>query len=44
VLEIRFNAPLERFRTVRVELLDGIASIDGLTLGAWTLTFSVGGR
>ena len=44
VLEIRFSAPLERFRTVRVELLDGTASIDGLTLGAWTLTFSVGGR
>jgi hypothetical protein len=44
VLEIRFSAPIERFRTVRVELLDGVASIDGLTLGAWMLNFSIGGR
>jgi hypothetical protein len=42
VLEIRFAAPLERFRTVRVELLEGIVAADGLPLAPWTLTFTVG--
>lgn len=44
VLEIQFRAPLERFRTVRVDLADGITSSSGLSLGAWSLTFSIGGR
>ena len=43
VLELRFAEPLERFRTVKVELLDGIAGTDGQALKPWTLTFSVGG-
>ncbi len=42
VLEIRFARPLERFRTVRVELAEGIRSNDGLPLAPWTLTFTVG--
>lgn len=44
VLEITFGAPLERFRTVRVELLEGIESLDGVPLAPWTLIFSVGAR
>ena len=43
VLELRFAKPLERFRTVKVALLDGIMGTDGQTLTPWTLTFSVGG-
>jgi hypothetical protein len=43
VVEIAFARPLERFRTIRVELLDGITGTDGAPLKAWTLTFSVGG-
>ena len=43
VLEIRFTKPLERFRTVRVELLEGILGTDGQALKPWTLTFSLGG-
>jgi Bacterial Ig-like domain len=43
VLELKFPKPLERFRTVKVELLDGITGTDGQALKPWTLTFSVGG-
>ena len=43
VLEVMFVEPLEPFRTVRVELLDGILSVDGQPLAPWTLTYSVGG-
>jgi hypothetical protein len=43
VLELRFSKPLERFRTVTVELLDGIIGTDGQSLKPWKLTFSVGG-
>ena len=43
VLEIRFTEPLERFRTVEVELLDGITTTDGALLPPWTLTFALGG-
>jgi hypothetical protein len=42
-LEIGLVRPLERFRTVKVELLEGITGTDGAPLGAWTLTFTVGG-
>jgi len=41
-LEIKFTAPLERFQTVKVELLEGITSTTGEPLQPWTLTFSVG--
>jgi hypothetical protein len=37
------TTPLERFRPVRVELLEGIAGADGSTLDAWELQFTTGG-
>jgi hypothetical protein len=43
VLEIRFTKPLERFRTVKVELLEGIVGTDAQVLKPWTLMFSLGG-
>lgn len=43
-LEIRFATPLEAFRTVHVELLDGIRTFDGAPVRLWTLTFSVAGN
>ena len=43
VLEIRFDAALEPFRSIDVRLLDGITSSDGAPLPAWTLSFFVGG-
>jgi hypothetical protein len=43
VLELRFAKPLERFRTVTVDLLEGILGTDGQALKPWTLTFSLGG-
>jgi hypothetical protein len=43
-LEIKPAAPLDRFRTVKVELLDGIVSnIDNMPLAPWSMTFSTGG-
>jgi hypothetical protein len=42
-IEIKFTKPLEAFRTVRVELLDGVKAFDGGPLPPWMLTFSVGG-
>ena len=43
VLELKFTKPLERFRTVNIELPEGILGTDGQPLKAWTLTFSIGG-
>jgi hypothetical protein len=43
VLEIRFANPLERFRTVQVELIEGIVGRDRQGLKPWTLTFASGG-
>jgi hypothetical protein len=42
-VELVFVKPLERFRTVRVELLEGIEAFDGAPVKPWALTFSVGG-
>jgi hypothetical protein len=43
-LEIRLSGPLDRFRRVKVDLLDGIASnIDNQPLAPYTLTFTTGG-
>ena len=42
VLEIRFEHELERFRSVVVELLDGVTANDGTPLPPWTLSFFVG--
>jgi hypothetical protein len=43
VLEIRFTKPLERFRTVRIELLEGILGTDQQPLVPWNLSFTTGG-
>jgi hypothetical protein len=42
-LEIKFAQPLERFQTVKVELIEGITATDGQPLAPWTLTFTTGG-
>ena len=44
VLEVRFPTPLERFRTVRIELLEGILGADRQPLRPWNLTFQTGGN
>jgi len=43
VLELKFTKPLERFRTLKIDLLEGILGTDGQPLKAWTLSFSLGG-
>ena len=43
VMELKFTKPLERFRTVTVDLLEGILGTDQQALKPWTLTFEVGG-
>src|SRR5439155_2027687 len=43
VVELRFAKPLERFRTVKVDLLEGVLGTDGQPLKPWTLTFTLGG-
>ena len=43
VLELKFTKPLERFRTLKVELLEGILGTDGQPLKPWTLSFTLGG-
>ena len=43
VLEIKFQAPLERFRPVHVQLLDGILGTDQQKLAPWKLDFQTGG-
>ncbi len=42
-IEINLTSPPERFRTIRVELLEGIRTFDGAPVTPWALTFSVGG-
>ena len=42
-IEIVPSAPLERFREVTVELLDGVRSKRGGRLAPWRLTFNTGG-
>ena len=43
VLEIKFAKPLERFRTVKIDLLEGILGTDQQPVKPWTLSFAVGG-
>ena len=43
VVEIKFARPLERFRTVRVELSADIHGTDGQALKPYTFSFAVGG-
>ena len=40
VLEIRLDVELERFRSVQVDLLEGITASDGEPLAAWSLSRS----
>ena len=42
-LEIRPNEPLERFRVVKLEILEGVKGTDGGPMKAFTLTFTTGG-
>ena len=42
-IEIRFARPLQSFRTVRIELLEGVRTFDGAPVQPWALTFSAGG-
>lgn len=43
MLEISFDEPLDRFRSVKVELLGGVRGSDEQPLVPWTLTFETGG-
>ena len=43
VLEIRFTQPLERFRTVTIELLEGVLGSDKQPLAPWKITFLTDG-
>ena len=38
----RFAKPLEPFRTVKVELVEGVKTFDGAPITPWSMTFSVG--
>jgi hypothetical protein len=40
---LKFARPLERFRTLKVELEEGILGTDQQPLKPWTLTFVLGG-
>ena len=42
VLEIRLDVELERFRSVQVDLLEGITASDGEPLPPWSLSFFTG--
>jgi hypothetical protein len=39
---MRLSKPLEPFRTVKVELVDGVKTFDGGPIKPWSVTFSVG--
>ena len=41
-VELKFSKPLERFQTVKVELLEGITALGGDPLQPWSLTFTTG--
>jgi hypothetical protein len=43
-LQVAFAAPLEPYRTVTVELLDGALAFDGAPVKPWTVTFTTGNR
>jgi len=42
-VQLTFPKPLEAFRTVKVELLDGIKGFDGAPFKPWMVTFSISG-
>jgi len=39
---LRMSKPLEAFRTIKLELLDGVKTFDGAPIKPWSVTFSVG--
>lgn len=41
-IQIKMKEPFQPFRTVRIDLLDGVKGFDGAPLTPWTMTFSVG--
>ena len=43
VLELKFTKPLERFRTIHIELGEGILGTDKQPLKPWVLSFDLGG-
>jgi hypothetical protein len=43
-ITVTFAAPLESYKTVKVELLDGIRGFDDGPFKPWSVTFSVGGQ
>jgi hypothetical protein len=43
-LEIKFAKPLDRFQTVKVELLEGVTAMDGQALPPWSMTFNTGAK
>jgi hypothetical protein len=42
-LVLKMVKPFEAFRTVKVEILEGMKAFDGAPVTPWSLTFSVGG-
>ena len=42
-LVLKMAQPFEAFRTVKVEILDGLKAFDGAPVTPWSLSFSVGG-
>jgi Bacterial Ig-like domain len=38
---LKLSKPLETFRTVKIELLDGVKTFDGAPIKPWSVTFSV---
>ena len=41
-IQIKMKQPFESFRTVRVQLLEGLKGFDGAPVTPWSITFSVG--
>lgn len=41
-IQIKMKQPFDAFRTVKVELLDGLKGFDGAPVKPWTVTFSIG--
>lgn len=42
-IQIKFVRPLDRYRTLKVEILDGMKTFDGADVKSWAVTFSTGG-
>ena len=40
---LKLSKPLEAFRTVKIELLEGVKTFDGAPIKPWSVTFSLGG-